>query len=154
MVDERKEAEEGPEDTTPNIYICNIQGLYNASDLTKPNILLDLATTNEIFCMCLCEIHLKDNVQDLEIIRLGWNIVRSDWKLRIGGGVEIYLDERIPISEKLLYSNSMCETTGVYLPLSDLVIITVYRPPSCVVDKFDECVNEISKWLKSIVNNI
>ena len=135
-----------------NILFCNIQGLYNTSDLTKPNILLDLATSNDVFCICLCESHLSDNVQDSELISSGWNIIRSDRKERIGGGVAIYLDERIPISEKLSFSNSMCETTGVFLPLSDLIIITVYRPPSCVPDKLEECFNVISKWLKNIVN--
>ena len=103
--------------------------------------------------MCLCETHLNDGVQDSEILREGWNIVRSDRKSRAGGVVALYLDERIPISEKLSYSNSVCETAGVYLPLSDLVIITVYRPPSCGEDMFTDCFSVISKWLKTIVNN-
>ena len=68
--------------------------------------------------MSLCETHLNDGIQDSEILREGWNIVRSDRKSRIGGGVALYLDERIPISEKLVYSNSVCETVGVFLPLS------------------------------------
>ena len=128
-----------------NILFGNIQGLYNFKDLTKPSILLDMAKIYDAFCICLCKTHLIDNVSDTEIVREGWIIFRSDRKDRICGGVSIYINENILISEKFNFSNSMCETVGIFLPLSEIVIITTYRPPNCSYDKFQESISAIKE---------
>ena len=102
----------------PNVMFCNIQGLYNQTDLTKPKILLDIASLNDAFCVCLCETHLSDNVLDSEIVSPGWNIIRSDRKDRICGGSAILINENVPISEKFTFSNSVCDAVAIFLPLS------------------------------------
>ena len=98
-----------------NLLFGNIQGLYNNTDLTKPRVLLDLAKSNDVFCICIVETHLNDNISDAEITESGWNIFRGDRNGRICGGAAIYLDENIPISEKFSYSNSVCESVGKIL---------------------------------------
>ena len=135
----------------PNILFCNIQGWYNYADQTKPSILLDLANLYDVFCICLSETHLSDNVMDSEITKEGLNIFCSDRKDRICGGVSIYIDENIPLSEKFNFSNSMCESVGIFLPLSEVVIITTYWPPNCTKEKFSESMSAISDWISHIV---
>ena len=135
-----------------NILFCNVQGLYNHIDLTKPKILMDMALFNDAFCICLCETHLNDNIIDSELTNEGWTIVRSDRKGRICGGTAIYINENVPISEKFVYSNSVCDAVGIYIPLSDLIIVTVYRPPSATYEKFGECMKSITKWLNDIID--
>ena len=110
-----------------------------------------MAKLYDVFCICLTETHLSDNVMDSEISKDGWNIFRSDRKDRICGGVSIHINENIPISEKFNFSNSMCESVGIFLPLSDVVIITSYRPPNCTKEKFAESMNAISEWISHIV---
>ena len=134
-----------------NILFGNIQGLYISKDLNKPSILLDMAKIYDAFCICLCETHLSDNISDSEIVTEGWNIFRSDRKDRICGGVSIYINENIPISEKFTFSNSMCETVGIFLPLSEIVIITTYRPPNCSHEKFQESICAIKEWIATVV---
>ena len=86
-----------------------------------------------------------------EITKEGWNIFCSDRKDRICGGVSIYIDENIPLSEKFNFSNSMCESVGIFLPLSEVVIITTYWPPNCTKEKFSESMSAISDWISHIV---
>ena len=47
-----------------NVLFCNIQGLYNHADQTKPSILIDMANLYDVFYICLSETHLSDNVMD------------------------------------------------------------------------------------------
>ena len=61
------------------------------------------------------------------------------------------IDENVPISEIFSFSNSVCEAVAIFLPISDLVIITMYRPPLCMAEKYEECIIAINKWISNIV---
>ena len=65
----------------------NIQGLYHDYNLTKVNSIYDLATINNVSLICLTESHLCEKINDFEIAKDGWNILRSDCSNRLGGGV-------------------------------------------------------------------
>ena len=44
----------------------------------------------------------------------------------------------------------MCEAIGLYFPLSNSVIVTIYRPPNCELDDFIKVINKTSEWISSI----
>ena len=85
-----------------SIIFGNIRGLYSYSDLTKPDMLFDLADLHDSFMICLTETHLNKNILDLEIVKEGWTIFRTDRRNRLCGGTAIIL------SEQLSFSTSCC----------------------------------------------
>ena len=59
------------------------------------------------------------------------NIIRCDRYSRIGGGVCIYLKQSICYDLLLSYSNSVCDLLIIRLIQPELIVILIYRPPSC-----------------------
>ena len=82
---------------------------------------MDLAEHKEAFIIALTETHLSDNISSSEITREGWDVFRADRHSRYGGGVAIYIKQ-----SSFTISTDMCEALGLYLPLSNTVIITIY----------------------------
>ena len=77
----------------------------------------------------------------------GFSIFRTDRNNRIGGGVCLYVNNLISCKILESYSNSTCElliVKVVKLNQPNLVVINLYRPPNCNIDKFKDII-EISK---------
>ena len=105
---------------------CNIRGLYNFSDLTKPNILYDLSSVHNVDIMCLTETHLNDKISDNELLRQGWEIFRSDRKDRIMGGSAILLKSDYIVTDRMTLSNSFCDTIGIFIHcINNHICITI-----------------------------
>ena len=58
-----------------------------------------------------------------------------------------YVRDYIPITNSLSYSNGYCELVCMNLPSINTVIITLYRPPGCLLDKFLDVMNVIKDWI-------
>ena len=88
----------------------------------------------------------------------GFVIIRCDRLDRIGGGVCIYLRDSICFEIYLSYSNSVCELLIVKLSNPDLIIVLLYRPPSCTVTEFTvtmgklyDCISNLASPLPNIM---
>ena len=46
----------------------------------------------------------------------------------------------------LSFCNSYCELLAVYIPQIDTAVITIYRPPNCGTNKFQEVIDKCVKW--------
>ena len=44
----------------------------------------------------------------------------------------------------------MCEAIGLYLPLSNRAIVTIYRPTGCELVHFSKAINRVSNWLTAL----
>ena len=111
---------------------------------------MDLAEHKEAFIIALTETHLSDNISSSELTREGWDIFRSDRHSRYGGGVAIYVKQSFTATDSFTISTDMCEAIGLYFPLSNSVIVTIYRPPNCELDDFIKVINKTSEWISSI----
>ena len=68
----------------------------------------------------------------------------------MGGGVCIYLRNSISFKTCLKFSNSVCDLLIVSLQTPPLIIILVYRPPSCPVKDFEEISLKIHTYVMSL----
>ena len=83
-------------------------------------------------------------------MREGWDIFRADRLSRYGSGVAIYVKQSFTATDNFTISTDMCEAIGLYFPLSNTVIVTIYRPPNCELDDFAKVINKSSEWISSI----
>ena len=67
----------------------NIFRLLNKTK-SKTKSIYDLCTTNTLF-LCFCETFLTDEISDSELMIPDFTITRCDRRLRMGGGVCMYV---------------------------------------------------------------
>jgi exonuclease III len=85
--------------------------LVNARSLpNKINELEILVEMQEIDIVCVTETWLKDKMPDEAIDCLGMNLCRHDRMNRVGGGVAVFINNRIPfkVREDLISKSFEC----------------------------------------------
>ena len=60
----------------------------------------------------------------------------------------MYVKENYTISSDMSFSNTVCESVCLYINELNIGIITVYRPPNCDANKFNECINNVEVWME------
>ena len=58
------------------------------------------------------------------------------------------------ITDKFTFSNDYCEIIGIYIPKQNYINITIYRPPGCPTDKFNEIIQMSDNWINRIERNM
>ena len=100
---------------------------------TDLKFLADLCDANTLF-LCFCETFLHDGIGDIEIQIPEFSITRCDRLVRVGGGVCIYMKKSVNFTTCVNYSNSVCELLIPKLHTPSLIVILMYRPPSCTIN--------------------
>ena len=112
-------------------------------------MLNDIAAEKKCFLICITESHLNDYISLNETEINGYEQVRSDRKKRMGGGVICFVNDSIPITNSLSYSNGYCELVCLNLSSINTVNISLYRPPGCPLDKFMDVMKIMNDWMNN-----
>ena len=80
--------------------------------------------------------------------------LRSDRHLRESGGVCIYVRTTNPFHGCAKYSNSICDLPIINLNHPSLIIIMMYRPPSCPAIEFNDIILKAKSYIMSLPNII
>ena len=95
------------------------------------------------FLADLCETFLHDGIGDSEIQIPEFSITRCDRLSRVGGGVCIYLRNSVNFITCVNYSNSVCELLIIKINHPSLIVILIYRPPSCTTNEFNDIIVKV-----------
>ena len=134
----------------PHMYsfiLLNIARLFTKTK-SKYKVLYDLCSLSTLF-ICLCETFLTEDISDSEIQIPEFSIVRCERHLRGGGGVCIYVRTTNPFHVCVKYLNSICDLLIINLPHSSLIIIMMYRPPSCPAIEFNDIIQKAKCYIMS-----
>ena len=88
--------------------------------------------------------------QHIEIQIPYFSITRCDRLSRVGGGVCIYMKKSVNFTTCVNYSNSVCELLILKLHTPSLIVILMYRPPSCTINEFDDVIIKINQFIFSL----
>ena len=108
----------------------------------KVKFISDLCNLNTLF-LCFCETWLKDDIFDSEIQIPGLSLIRCARKVRAGGGVCVHLRHSVGFDTCLSYSNSVCEVLVLRLHQPSLILVLLYRPPSCSAVDFKDAIYHV-----------
>ena len=122
-------------------------------DRTNILTLSRLATLNNTIAIALAETHLSPDIEDNEINIDGWSTFRGDRSNRKCGGTMIYVKEGLTVSNETSFSNDFYYMTGVFLSNRNVAIVSIYRPPACPNQKFQDVISYIDKWLNIIISS-
>ena len=103
--------------------------------------------------VALCESHLRDEILDAEIRMEGYRIFRSDRQSGIKkGGIIVYLRDDFGADVKILSSGSTGEVEWLALNSQRrrLVLMTIYRPPTCSNQAFHKALKEMQDALDTL----
>ena len=131
-----------------SFMLFNIARLFTKSK-PKFKLLHDLCSRSTLF-LGLCETFLFDGINDCEIQIPDFTVIRCGRLSREDGGVCIYLRNSISFKTCLKFSNSVCDLLIVSLQTPTLIIILVYRPPSCPGKDFEEISLKIHTYVMSL----
>ena len=116
---------------------------------SKTKFIFDLCTPNTLF-LCFCETFLTDEIPDSELMIPDFTITRCDRRQRMGGGVCMYVKNSVNFTTCVSYFNSTCELLIVRLHDPSLIIVLIYRPPSCSTENFDDIINQVYQFIYSL----
>ena len=116
----------------------------------KLKFLADLCNSTTLF-LCFCETFLHDGIQDSEIQIPDFSIARSDRYSRVGGGVCVYVRNTVNFKSCLCFSNSVCELLILKLQSPSIIIIIIYRPPSCLDCDFIDVISRAEQYILTIL---
>ena len=116
----------------------------------KLKFLADLCDANTLF-LCFCETFLHDGmIGDSEIQIPEFSITRCDRLSRVGGGVCIYLRNSVNFITCVNYSNSVCDLLIIKINHPSLIVILIYRPPSCTTNEFNDIIVKVNQFIFSL----
>ena len=98
----------------------------------------------------LTETHLKSRHFDAEVNVDGYNIFRADRIKRHQGGSAVYVHKSLAVTKSLSYSNSFCETAGIFIQPLNLVVFSVYRPPAAAQAYFEESISKMQDFINQL----
>ena len=122
----------------------NIAHLYSKTK-QKVKFISDLCNLNTLF-LCFCETWLKDDILDSEIQIPDFSLIRCDRTVRADGGVCVYLRHSVGFDTCLSYSNSVCEVLVLRLHQPSLILVLLYRPPSCSTVDFKDAIYQVEQF--------
>ena len=131
-----------------SFILLNIARLFTKTK-SKYKVLYDLCSLSTLF-ICLCETFLTEDISDSEIQIPEFSIVRCDRHLREGGGVCIYVRTTNPFNVCVKYSNSICDLLIINIHHPSLIIIMMYRPPSCPAIEFNDIIQKAKCYIMSL----
>ena len=97
--------------------------------------------------MFFVRLKLKDDILDSEIQKPGFSMIRCDRKARVGDGVCVYLRHSVGFDTSLSYSNSVCEVLVLRLHQPSLLLVLLYRPPSCSIVDFKDAIYQVEQFI-------
>ena len=80
----------------------------------------------------------------------GYNVLRCDRSTKVGGGVMLYCQENLPITNVHIFDDKICQTLLCSCAISKSVFCIVYRPPDCTEQSFKLCLSFIDNYLDSV----
>ena len=117
------------------------------------NLIADVAKQSHSIIIALTESHLRGEIRDAEVSIDGFSLIRADRSDGYrGGGVVMYIKESLvgELRTLALGSNDRCEWIAVLLEQHNIVVVCIYRPPSCPTQKFESVLQLISNELANI----
>ena len=133
------------------MYMWNARGLVTRNTRETLQNIQDDIRDEKYLIVSIMETWFGEDDSDEGVSLEGFNIYRADRKDKTDeGGAVIYVNDALEAQNISQISKSNCEMVAVRIPEMNLVVITVYRPPSAKKDDFKVIIEEIDKIMQNL----
>ena len=77
-----------------------------------------------------------------------YNLLRADRPIVEKGGVILYTHKDIVVDDKAIYADTTCQAAMVFHQNLNLIVITVYRPPTANESSFKLCLQKLEEFIR------
>ena len=130
----------------------NIARLMTQSGRSKAGFLSDQALLREALMVGVCETWLEPSIMDSEVLHnfTGYSIFRGDRTNRQGGGVALYLNDKLSGDTLASFDNSVCQAIVVMVHQTNTCVVVCYRPPDTRVAEFNGMIETVETTLAAL----
>ena len=113
--------------------------------------MLEKASKSKIIpFVALTETWLKPHITDSQISVPGYTPFRSDRCARQGGGVLLYVHDKLPVTGFKKFDDNFCQALICLCETSKMVVCVLYRPPRCPEYSFRSCLKFVTEYMDGI----
>ena len=129
----------------------NARGLVTRNTRETLQNLQDDIGEEKYLIVSVVETWFGEDDSDEGVSLEGFNIYRADRKEKIDeGGAVIYVNDALEAQKISEINQNNCEMVAVKIPEMNLVVITVYRPPSATNNDFEVIIKEIDTLIRKL----
>ena len=125
---------------------------WKLSDL-KSHILKERDKNHCFPFIALTETWLKSYISDAQMELPGYSVTRCDRDKRIGGGVLLYSQENIPVTDSSHYDDGICQVLFCKFETTKTCVGIVYRPPKTQAGSFSDALQFLSSQIENIADD-
>lgn len=140
-------------DEFSTILSCNIEGLCPYRMHCKVDMLRERAVSSGAAVIGVVESHLRDDICDAEVNMEGFQLYRADrTRGRKKGGAALYIRNDLASSLTVITaaSDGVVEHLAVWIRQLNLVVVVVYRPPTCEMTNFGPSLDLIRSKIEGL----
>ena len=130
----------------------NIQGMdpsaHSASKCKLPAFIEEHINPN-VPIAAFMESWLKHHISDAQVSIPNYQIIRQDRRKRIRGGVIMYIQNSLPVSDVGTYDDDICEAVVCTIKSINTKVAAIYRPPDTNTQSFENLLKFLHKELNS-----
>ena len=114
----------------PKFHVANIQGLISKNALHKKlPFIRETCILEKPYFLAFAESRLNENIKEAEFNIQEYSYCASHRQNRKGGGVIMYINNKLTYRTLITASDAMCSMVAVYINELNLIVAMVYRPP-------------------------
>lgn len=116
-------------------------------------MLRERALLDNVALVAVVESHLRDDIRDAEVHMEGFQLFRADRLQGIKkGGVAVFARNDLAAEATILSSgsNGVVEHLVLWFAHLRLVIVVIYRPPTCEMSKFEPVLSDIASIVERL----
>ena len=119
----------------------------------KVDLLREMAAENKSYLIALSELHLRQEILDVDVHIPGFTTFRSNrTEGTAGKGVKVYTKDTLQGEAKLLSSgsNGIVERVVLHLVHLNIILSCIYRSPSRCTSKFQEAMERVRENIENL----
>ena len=140
-----------------SIWLLNVQSInpsaHSSCRWKIPKLQEDINLASSkwpIPIVALTETWLKPHITDAQVEIPNYTSFRSDRCARQGGGVMLYMHNKLPVSNVKTYDDNICQALICLCEISKMIVCVLYRPPRCPEGSFVSCLGFITDYIDSV----
>ena len=103
--------------------------------------------------IAITETWLDSYISDAQINLNSYEVIRSDRKSRMGGGVLLYVNQKFPVSHTDTYDDGICQALSCVLTSEKLILLVFYRPPNASPISFSNGLSFVKSKIDGVPND-
>ena len=112
-----------------------------------------MSSVNKVLVIALTETWLKPFMKDAQINFEGYNVYRSDRRVRERGGALLYISNDIPVTHTTTFDDAICQAVFCCCSSTKSILVCAYKPCDASESSFCNMIDFINRSINETTNH-